>query len=251
MRIIDGYNRAGLLVAVLCACLLVAIGWARKRPPSDCTRMPHGSKVVITDPDLVYIGFGQSNSECYSNATAISPDNAAVLFDNRLYSYTDPMAGSSGTGSCVYGRIAQMLSPRRVVFSTVGCGGKTAAWLLANRIGALKQTIAGMRSRYNGVNAVLYHQGESDVNTPAHVYKATLRAMQAAANVTFVISIATAHCGRGGSAIAEAQRDLASEVGFAAGPNSDAIGPSMRHDGCHFNEQGLTRLARMWTEALA
>lgn len=124
---------------------------------------------------------------------------------------------------------------------------------MANRLNPLVHTVNALKVKYGRVDAILYHQGERDATllTPGSEYENTLRKMQAAVNVTFLVAIATKCCSDQSVQIATAQANLGrNTTHFLPGPNSDSLNNSYRSDCCHFNHIGLQRLAELWVDKL-
>ena len=113
------------------------------------------------------------------------------------------------------------------------------------------------------LDAMLWHQGESDSRRPERDgtwYEERFAAMLAAIRgigIEAPLFVARSTiCGAGmppgSEAIRTAQKRLAETLpGVFPGPDTDALGPEFRHDDCHFNEAGLQRVAEMWFESLS
>ncbi len=117
--------------------------------------------------------------------------------------------------------------------------------------------------KYNGVRAILWHQGERDGagGTTYSTYKSNLEnlisksrthikaSMGVSINVPWVISQASISNGvTTKSAITSAQNDVSQQSNNSLGPNTDNIGN--RFDGTHFDTNGLTDLANAWCDKI-
>jgi Carbohydrate esterase, sialic acid-specific acetylesterase/Secretion system C-terminal sorting domain len=120
--------------------------------------------------------------------------------------------------------------------------------------------------KYNGVRAILWHQGERDgangTNGTAYsTYKSNLEnlisksrthtkaSMGVNINVPWVISQASISNGVSTkSGVTSAQNDVSQQLNNSLGPNTDNI--ANRFDGTHFNTNGLTDLANAWCDKI-
>jgi hypothetical protein len=173
------------------------------------------------------------------------------------------LLGATNFGGNVATRLASKLvnsgAYQVVIVAPIAVGGtKVQDWAVGgflNRriVVAIKQLHdAGLEPTH-----VLWHQGEANVQTPAHEYRAaffsvfsTIRRNGAFAPI-YVAQ--TSICGGGGptESIRQIQRGLVDpSKNILAGPDTDQLGPELRYDGCHFNAAGGERHAELWRRVL-
>lgn len=237
--------------------MVLGAGWVSYRNfgTGTCSRHAYGVPVTVIPPHpLVLVGFGQSNSECVSSARPVSPDRVYAHYKGVLYTYHDPMAGSNGRKSCVYGRLGTRLTVNRtdlsVVFATTGCAARSLQWLVDNLLDYLLATVRELQQRYGRVDAILFHQGESDRGGDAEAYRRNILKIQDAVKpVPMFVSVATVY---GDNATDAALAAVQRTVGRYRGPDTDQLlGPAYRmDDNGHFNEAGLETLAKLWYDIL-
>ena len=114
----------------------------------------------------------------------------------------------------------------------------------------------------NGARAVLWHQGESDAlnETDQETYASRLSTIidQSRTDAGFEIPWGVALAAfqpqnpvDGNAVILDAQRDvIRNDPLVFAGPNTDLLGPDLRYDDIHFNEEGLHQHGALWTTAV-
>ena len=228
-----------------------------------------------SDQAVLFV-FGQSNSANAGRDRYVA-GNEVVNFnphDGRCYQAEDPLLGPDGSGGSVWGRLGDDLVNeglyRRVLIVPIGIGGTQLAWWtpggrLHVRVEKSARMLAeaGIRPTH-----VLWHQGESDVvaDTPPNEYVAMFGGLVASLaelgiDAPVFPAVAT-HCyfedGMRATYAASAERIRGAQASLPEripnvrpGPDTDAIvGPRFRHDGCHFNYQGIDAHARLWVRAL-
>ncbi len=138
-----------------------------------------------------------------------------------------------------------------VMIAAVGKGGSFAEeWLpgtechtyLMNRIKQL-----------GGVTAVLWHQGESDYDTPGDKYFDTMKQIIESTGLPWFVAVATKLYPEQPEVtqIRNAQKRLAAEHIALPGPDTDTLGAEYRdYTLAHFNEKGLVKHGEMWAEAV-
>lgn len=138
-----------------------------------------------------------------------------------------------------------------VMIAAVGKGGSFAReWLpgtechryLMNRIKQL-----------GAVTAVLWHQGESDYDTPGDEYFDTMKQIIRSTDLPWFVAVATKLYPEQPEVtqIREAQKRLAAEHVALPGPDTDTLGAEYRdYTAAHFNEKGLVRHGEMWAESV-
>ena len=228
-----------------------------------------------SDQAVLFV-FGQSNSANAGRDRYVA-GNEVVNFnphDGRCYQAEDPLLGPDGSGGSVWGRLGDDLVNeglyRRVLIVPIGIGGtQLALWTPGGRLHVRVEKSARMLAEA-GIRPthVLWHQGESDVvaDTPPNEYVAMFGGLVASLaelgiDAPVFPAVAT-HCyfedGMRATYAASAERIRGAQASLPEripnvrpGPDTDAIvGPRFRHDGCHFNYQGIDAHARLWVRAL-
>ncbi len=247
--------------------LRVTAGWYRLE-----ARGLRDGKVVATSQvepfgvGEVFVTAGQSNSANHGSPR-LSPadDRVSARGPSGWRHADDPQPIATGSGGSPWPPLGDMIAAQHDVpvgFVSVGWGGtRVDQWLPGGTLyPRLKDALAGLGP--GGARAVLWHQGESDAaaHTTGGDYAARLRAVVAAsradAGYDVAWGVARAAYLPGGSRDAEAvvraaqQRVIDDDPLVFAGPNTDELGPEYRHDGVHFNEEGLRAHARGWAEAI-
>ncbi len=245
--------RAGLIAALILA-LTHAVGHARA-PAQTASRRT-----------MVALVFGQSNAANWGETRHTAHWRVRAFFRGRWSATRDPLPGADGEGGSVWTRLGDLLiaSKRydRVVLVPAAIGATDIAqWAPGGRLhedllrNVREAQRAGLRFTH-----LLWHQGESDavLGTSAEEYRQhflsmieSLRAQGARAPV--FVAIAT-RCGQypPNETIRRAQIGLVNpSLGIFAGPDTDQLDESYRHDGCHFSDAGLRAHAQLWFEVLA
>jgi hypothetical protein len=222
----------------------------------------------------VFIGYGQSNSDCCGEDPGQKTKHEAnhfMHYAGESYTYQEPMLGAFCRGSCPYSEIgAQLLDSGKydqVVFATAGLPG--AALKVISGPGLFGDvhdyevfeyfvaTFESMRAKYGKVDGVLFHQGESDAGNAA-AYSATFEEMLdnlresgiEAPALRMYVSVATVCTGDASPDLQAVQRELADIEGVEEGPNTDELGFEFRYDRCHFSHEGFEKIAEKWLEKL-
>ena len=208
--------------AVSCADDPAACGFAdtEGRVEVDCDAF------VGDSPDqAVLFVFGQSNSANHGKDRYVA-GNEVINFsplDGRCYQAEDPLLGADGLGGSVWGRLGDDLVReglyRRVV-------ADTPPDEYVAMFGALVASLA-----------------ELGIDAPVFPAVATHCYFEDGMRVRYAASA---------ERIRGAQASLPERIpNVRPGPDTDAIvGPRFRHDGCHFNYQGIDAHARLWVRAL-
>ena len=220
-----------------------------------------GSAAVACPADaLVIVTGGQSNAaNALSDPLPADPDAAAYMaLGGKCYRLRDPVLGATASGGSLWTAMGSALyraTGRPVVFINGAVGGSQLGdWLddrsgyrahLARNVVAARQ--AGLVPRY-----MFWVQGETDAFALVDpgLFVTELQALitrfdPATGPIPWLVYRST-HCmeRRGnGPEIDAAVTALAQRSGrVMLGPNASALGPEMRHDGCHFNTAGRDAL---------
>lgn len=216
---------------------------------------------------LVLVTLGQSNA-ANSGTERFGPEAGVYNFnflDGRCYRARDPLLGAGGRGGSVWIPLAREIVDSglaaSVIVAPIGLGGtRVDDWApggsMAGRFERLRNALSLADLH---MQAILWHQGESDHATDPDSYVASFLAIvrvlrESGAYAPIYVARAT-RCGDVVSAgIRRAQSQLGTDyraLGLRPGPDTDVIaGPAWR-DGCHFTRAGLVRHAGLWFEAIA
>lgn len=216
----------------------------------------------------VVLTFGQSQLANEGAADALRETAKGVyalnIFDGAVTAARDPLPGSTQSRANLSTRIGERLVRHglfdAVLLAPIAYGGSAVAeWTpggrLFPRIEAAAAAIGGL-----GLSAscALWQQGETDaiIGTDGRTWESRFREMIAAMRglampAPVFVAQSTLCCGPPNAAIRAAQLAVVdASNGVFRGPDTDALGPDMRFDDCHFSGEGLDRAADLWIEAL-
>jgi hypothetical protein len=215
---------------------------------------------------MVALVFGQSNAANFGETLHTSGPGVYNLYQGRLYRARDPLRGANGEWGSVWTRLGDRLIAEKrydtVIFVPVAVGGtEIARWAPDGDLHQLLlKAIEDTQRRKLKFTHLLWHQGESDgvLFTRKADYQARFLAMlgsirEHGVGAPIYVAVAT-RCGTYpvSPEIQQAQRELVDPAaGILAGPDTDLLDETWRHDGCHFSAGGLEQHARLWLEALA
>eukprot|EP00938_MAST-03A_sp_MAST-3A-sp1_P001533 g1533.t1 len=216
----------------------------------------------------VFIGYGQSNSDCCGLTGYVlrHPDTVFQFGQNKTWTYNDPMLGAWCHLGCVYGPIGDRLIDlgrfEKTVFATTGMPGAQLSMLNQGDayFGYLVKTYKEMNDTFGKVDGVLYHQGESDHGRSSSYFEkfetllSNLRdeGIDESTGLKMYVSRATYCANSVDNDLSAVQQDLASQLSEVyEGPNTDLLqGSEYRFDNCHFTVSGFERIAEMWGDIL-
>lgn len=214
---------------------------------------------------MVALVFGQSNAANFGESRRKSRAGVFYFFRGRFGRAQDPLPGANGIMGSVWTRLGDQLIAAKlfsqVIFVPAAIGAtEIALWapgglLHEDLLRNVRETLqAGYRFTH-----LLWHQGESDAVlkiTPAD-YQLRFKAMIAAIRslgVDAPVFVAQAtRCGdyQPNQDIRWAQHNLVDPAqNIFAGPDTDTLDTTWRHDSCHFSNKGLERHAAMWLEVI-
>jgi Carbohydrate esterase, sialic acid-specific acetylesterase len=238
-------------------------GWTKLSFRSKGAGYRQGDDVMIGVGEVFVIA-GQSNA-AGSSKTLFLTDSANVMagrIDKTRLTWRrgdDPQL--SGTGGSVWPLVGKTLAAELGVpigFINVAVGGsslqdwKPGGQLQSTLVKALRLTGSG------GARAVLWHQGESNKNTPPAEYRDGLarlitqtRSEVGGKPVPWVVAEATYSFGSSGDGVRAAQVSLWKNGMAFPGPDTDVLGTRYREsDDVHFNDLGTREAAKLWAKAL-
>lgn len=222
----------------------------------------------------VFVTAGQSNSASFGTSSFSPVDEVAAWNDGKtVWQHgADPQPvvddGWGGDGGSPWSRLGNLLYDELgVPIGFIACGeGRSSVldWTPSQENGLYSRLVRALQiAENNGVRAILWHQGETDVveQTPAAVYAENLSEVissirnDTGENVPFGIAKASFLCcyePEDQSQVREGQQTV---IDFTEnvfpGPDTDAIGVEYRTEGqAHFNDEGLWLHAEGWQEAL-
>ena len=232
-------------------------------------REPAACDAGETRRTAVFLTLGQSQAANSGETLFAPPERVFNLnpFDGRLYGARDPLLGCTDEGGNFASRLGYLLVRERgwasVVLLPIGVGGSAIAEWSAGGVHHHRLAAAAASLRVAGLTAtaVLWAQGEADAvpGADGERYRLnllqivrTLRSLGIAAPVFVAVSTFCSPPSDGNAAIRAAQRAaVAPADGIFAGPDTDRLGIAYRFDYCHFNDEGLWAVARMWADALS
>lgn len=228
---------------------------------------------MFADPECgVFLILGQSNAgnhgaERYQAAKEVYTLN---FMDMRCYRANDPLPGASGDGGSVWSRLGDRLVEsgqyKRVLFVPLAFGGTFVTdWTPGGSMNR-RLTLALSRLRrwlgqdFLGFTAAVWQQGEAEANhTDMSADDYHQRTLEVIADLRSrgvfcpIFTSVSTICGPGPhphknhAAIRLAQSRLPEpRIGVLPGPDTDTIGESGRHDGCHFSASGLVACSDLW-----
>jgi len=237
---------------------------------------PKGAKVVMHVVPVglgeVFVIGGQSNAANTGQPPQAPKDDRVSTLGPRGWKLArDPQPLATWDGGSPWPHLGDLLVERLGVpvgFVALGWGGSSVGrWKPTGKIyGRLGKALAQLGP--NGARALLWHQGEADTMefTAREVYVERLNAVIAASrkdagwSIPWIIAgvsypgadFADAPRLAHGKVVRLAQDDvIAADPLALAGPTTDdMIGPRWRHDGTHFNADGLNEHGRRWFEVV-
>jgi hypothetical protein len=214
---------------------------------------------------MVALVFGQSNAGNWGESPKAAGPSVFYFFRGEYGRARDPLRGANGDGGSVWTRLGdKVIAARlydRVVFVPAAIGATDIAlWAPGGLLHEdLLRNVREAKDAGHIFTHLLWHQGESDavLGTRKEDYQQRFIAMLAALRALGVdapafVAVAT-RCGDypPNAEIRAAQTELVNPaLGIFAGPDTDQLDTTFRHDGCHFSNAGLDAHAEMWLKVL-
>ena len=224
------------------------------------------SSVNITNNTGVYLTYGQSNSANFGEIGYNVKKEVYHSFVGNLYEYKDPIIGSHGSFGSVWGMVGDKLITSglhdKVIFSNCGWGGKKINQLNNdNYLGYLVLNYYALIQKFGKVDAILFHQGESNNNVSAINYysdfnKFLINLKENGIEIPIYLSRVSL-CGTEKTSnknIIDIQNKLIKNYDLVKeGPNTDLLFESKYRlqDNCHFSLIGFEKFSEMWIESLS
>lgn len=207
------------------------------------------------------LGIGQSNIANHCGSPGRS-SLGEVVFGGDVHPMSDPVPGGTGDLGSVWPRVAAELDRRGWADSfrlTLAASGGTSVgeWGPDGSLyAALVERLAGEDGR--GTTHVVFQQGEKDTllgTSEADYTRDFMRLYDGLADVVgdarWIICRSSYRFGVTSPDVVAAQTRLAATVpGAVAGPYLDELGPALRRDDTHFNDEGLARFAELLVDTL-
>lgn len=213
---------------------------------------------TISDPVCI-IAIGQSNVANHGFPIGRGVSNSYAFSVNGWFELVDPVVGGSGNGGSVWTRVAPLVIDRQLgdsfIVASVAQGSSSSEdWAPSgSHYPKLQSVINSLKSESLDVDAVIYHQGETEAwsnNTNGGDYQSHLQLLIEKMRVELpetpiVICITSRDSnGRVNPAVRLAQkRVIDANERVLQGPDTDTLGDDCRCDGVHFNEKGFERFA--------
>ncbi len=232
----------------------------RAREEIACGSLKRDAAVILI--------MGQSNAANHGE-TRYRPHGEVYNFDwmsGRCYRAEDPLLGATGDGGTPWTRLGEALVGRgvlsQVLLVTVAVGGTSIhAWVGENGPAAHAVAAASKLRRHGlEITHVLWQQGESDRNLGRNVYIRLFAQMSNylrsnGVSAPIWVAQATICNNHGIEEIREAQAELPTLYAAAnvrRGPDIDTLDhiSDRAVNLCHFSDQGLDGVARLWFDVL-
>jgi hypothetical protein len=221
---------------------------------------------TIRQDAAILLVMGQSNA-ANSGDTLYRAKHDVINFnwiDGKCYHAEDPLLGTDGDGGTIWTRLGDELidngAYKQVVLVDIAVSGTPIrAWAGADgptRHGV--EAAAALRAFGRRFTHVLWHQGESDWQTPRDIYIRLFHTMAEylrdnGVDAPIFVAQTTLCKGRRAPEIQQAQIQLPATMdNVFAGANADEVDRlrDRQEDLCHFKETGLAQLARLWRDAI-
>lgn len=212
-----------------------------------------------TDRTMVAFVFGQSNAANALGRRYTGNPNVINFFDGKCFEASDPLLGNGYRAGSQWVLTANLIAERHdnviIVPAAVG-NTKIHEWLSGPVAEMVQQRLATL-GPYE-VTHFLWHQGESDAETPSESYAAALRSLIAGVRARFpkarfYVSIAS-HCysGKRSESVRRAQMSVVDPgQHIYQGPDTDMFTAiEDRMDDCHFSGPGQEKIAAEWSRIL-
>jgi Carbohydrate esterase, sialic acid-specific acetylesterase len=213
----------------------------------------------------VILALGQSNAANFGpRASSIRSRPAVVnFFDGSCYAAEDPLLGADGEGASVWTLVGDRLIAvgdfDHVVLATFALASTSIeAWTQQQYFSRrLARIVGDLKASRLEPTMIFWFQGEADnqarttANDYARRFETLSRAIRARGLVAPIYVSRTSICQIPASAELRVAHEKVLRIdGVKAGPDTDALGYESRWDGCHFSDEGLERLARLWVDAV-
>lgn len=245
--------------------------WRAAMLSSDSQHNEHGQLVrypkreIACPPQtartMVAVTLGQSNAGNHLGRRYAGKPNVVNFFDGRCFEAVDPLLGSSGTGGTQWVVAANRIAERfdYVILVPMAVNSSRVADWLGDLNPMLTANLRTLHGHGYTATHVLWHQGESDIDTSTDGYRTALRSLVSQTRVhfpqsSFFVAIASYCQGpAGGERVRAAQLSVVDPaLRIFAGPDGDRYTAlEDRSDGCHFSGVAQEKLATDWAGILS
>jgi Carbohydrate esterase, sialic acid-specific acetylesterase len=220
----------------------------------------------IREDAAILLIMGQSNA-ANSGETRYRTQHDVINYnwvDGKCYHAEDPLLGTDGDGGTIWTRLGDDLiesgSYKQVVLVDIAVSG-TRIRMWAGGEGPTRhavETASALKRLGRRFTHVLWHQGESDWETPRDIYVRLFETMvrylrSNGIDAPVFVAQTTLCLGRHAPDVMQAQIELPTRMeNVFGGANADSIDRlrDRQDDLCHFKDSGLAQLAHLWHEAL-
>jgi len=219
---------------------------------------------IWRDPVVLLVA-GQSNAANHGRPRGRAGAGSYALSTDGFFRLEDPLPGASGTGGSPWPHWAALQQRSRpgsqVVVAAIAQSSSAVADWIPGGVHAqrLPEVLKALRSQQLAVDAVVWHQGETEAwsGGDATAYAANLRSWIASVralgiNAPIYVCL-TSRDGHGviNPAIRQAQASVwNSQERVFAGADTDSLGDGFRSDGVHFSARGLEAFAALLQRAM-
>ena len=213
----------------------------------------------------IFLTYGQSNSANHGRVNVDYYPNVYQFFLGEVYEYKNPSLGATGVDDSVWGLVGNKLITQniytKVIFANTGWGGMSISQLKEGHyFNFFINTYKDLFNRFGRVDAILFHQGESD-NYPDRVdlyYDNFIKFVRSIEDKGIEVPIylsQASYCTSDfpvNEVLTNSQRKLVIDNDIILqGPNTDLlVDTEFRFDQCHFSEKGNEKFANMWVESI-
>ena len=223
------------------------------------------SSINITNNTGVYLTYGQSNSANFGEIGYEVKKDVYHSFIGNIYEYQDPIIGSHGSFGSVWGMVGDKLIAYglhdKVIFSNCGWGNTKIDQLYKDDyLGYLVLNYNALIQKFGKVDAILFHQGESNNNESLINYYSEFNLFlnnlkENGIEIPIYLSRVSL-CGikrPSNKTLIDIQNKIINDYDLVnEGPNTDYLFESKYRlpDNCHFSLLGFEKFSEMWIEAL-
>ncbi len=212
----------------------------------------------------IWLALGQSNAGNAATRKSVGHPGVMVFDGRRCLSARDPLPGSRANGGTVWTPLANRwieTGRAKRVLIVMRAEGAThvADWAPGGRLNwRIRNALNDLGARGLGPSRVLWHQGEADAisGTDGAAYLGSLLSLiddLRQRDVTAPIYVSrVGHCDDADSPDIRMAQMRAGwlRANVRPGPDTDVIGPELRHEKCHFADAGLRMAVDLWFQAL-
>jgi len=210
---------------------------------------------------LIFLTYGQSNAANASNFKYKTTHHVYEFWNENLYEYIEPSLGASGNGGSVWGLVGDKLIEAdiadKVVFMNAAVAGASMEELAYKEFGFSTDLInryKKIKEELKTVDAILIHQGESNINDSSgyeNAFNSLKSELLSISSAPIILANASYCNGVSDDKLKKIQDTVISKnKEVYRGPNSDKILSNFRYDDCHFNKEGLESLSDFWVDSI-